>query len=247
MYLLLSGEGVTDIGGYKLGTDERHFEVGAMGVMVEQLINQYCLATYDYEPNLIAENNFTYVSKSELAQVVKNKNQKKGMILRGNKRGKETGYFFKNAKALAIWAKQLQLERPNVPIIAILFRDKDGNASAGDSLWIEKYESMQNGFKSENYSLGVPMIPNTKSEAWLLCAVKNNYRNCQKLENIKGNDDSPNSLKSQLAKVLGYEQTATALANLVNNRQVDVSLIDMPSFNQFRNDLEEAVELAHKH
>jgi len=43
---------------------------------------------------------------------------------------------------------------------------------------------------------GVAMIPKPKSEAWLLCALKNKpYESCEKLEDRSGNDDSPNSLK----------------------------------------------------
>lgn len=61
---------------------------------------------------------------------------------------------------------------------------------------------MINGFVVESYEFGVAMIPNTKSEAWLLCVVKNNYQHCDNLEGIKGNDDSTNSLKTQLASAL---------------------------------------------
>ncbi len=247
MYLLLSGEGSTDIGSYKLGDEGKYFEAGPMGVMIEQIINQYCFDKFSYEPSLIESNFISYISKPELAELIPKKNQKKGLTLPGVNKNKETGYFFKNAKCLALKAKQLSSENSNIPVIGILFRDKDGNSSSGNELWIDKYNSIKKGFKSEDYIFGVPMIPNAKSEAWLLCAVKNKYQYCNNLENIKGNDDSPNSLKSQLASALDGKTSAIELAELVKDKTVDVERIDMNSFNQFRQDLQHAVKLALKH
>jgi len=63
------------------------------------------------------------------------------------------------------------------------------------------------GFKIEKFDRGVAMIPKPKSEAWLLCALRNKaYENCQKLEDRSGNDDSPNSLKKEL-DALGIENS----------------------------------------
>lgn len=51
-------------------------------------------------------------------------------------------------------------------------------------MWTDKLESMKNGFKEADCILGVPMIPKPKSEAWLLCACKENaYQHCAALEN----------------------------------------------------------------
>jgi hypothetical protein len=71
--------------------------------------------------------------------------------------------------------------------------------------------SMLTGFEVEHISTGVPMIPKPKSEAWILCALRNNYQHCAKLEDESGNDRSPNPLKQQLEDYLGEPGTGRLL------------------------------------
>ena len=244
MYLLLSGEGVSDMGrceGSEI-CEPPSFQAGAMAIMVDQLVE----IAQGYEFSHLDNLRVIYVSESYLAEHNPKPKSARKMALPSKDIPQETRYYFQNARALAIIAKELS-QQINDIVIAVLFRDADGTASAGRGNWQDKYDSMNHGFTVEQYEFGVAMIPNTKSEAWLLCAVKNDYQHCDNLEGIKGNDDSPNSLKSQLATALNGKTSAIELAELVKDKAVDVERIDMNSFNQFRQDLQHAVKLALKH
>ena len=243
MYVLLSGEGVSDMGRCQVGEtcEPPLFRAGAMAIMVDQLVE----IAQGYEFSHLDNLRVIYVSESYLAEHNPKPKSARKMALPSKDIPQETRYYFQNARALAIIAKELS-QQINDIVIAVLFRDADGTASAGRGNWQNKYNSMKNGFAVESYDFGVPMIPNTKSEAWLLCAVKNDYQHCDNLEGIKGNDDSPNSLKSQLATALKGKTSAIELTELVKDKSVDVERIDMNSFNQFRQDLQHAVNLALK-
>lgn len=150
---------------------------------------------------------------------------------------KETGYFYRNARALALCAKDKEAELQD-EVVAILFRDSDGTASAGRGLWEDKRNSMVRGFQDEGLQRGVPMIPKPKSEAWVICAVKPDpYRGCSILESRSGNDDSPNSLKRELAEILNRLPSRLELCEMVNDGTIDIERIDMPSAAVFRDAL----------
>ena len=86
------------------------------------------------------------------------------------------------------------------------------------------------------------MIPKPKSEAWLICALKkNSYQCCEALEERSGNDNSPNSLKGELMKLLGEKIAPELLCEKVQGRAVDIDRIKMPSFKAFRDRLEEVI------
>ena len=85
------------------------------------------------------------------------------------------------------------------------------------------------------------MIPKPKSEAWVICAVKNKYSSCDALEDRSGNDDSPNSLKDELANHLGSLPNREELCQMVEDRVIDIQEIKMPSFIAFRERLEEVI------
>jgi len=160
------------------------------------------------------------------------------MLLPGRKREKETTYYFNNARALSRIAREQEAQLRD-EVVAVLFRDADGTASAGRGTWEAKRTSMEYGFAEERFSRGVPMIPKPKSEAWLLCALKEDpYLNCEALEDRSGNDASPNSLKADLEKVLGERPTAEILCQKLRDRVVDIDRICMPSFKAFRERLE---------
>jgi len=89
------------------------------------------------------------------------------------------------------------------------------------------------------------MIPKPKSEAWLLCAVKDNpYQHCHILENESGNDKGPNPLKQQLSDALQADASTEQLNDMVKGHQIDVHRIDMPSFNAFKDNLRQVVKSA---
>ncbi|EDX77979.1 hypothetical protein MC7420_7717 [Coleofasciculus chthonoplastes PCC 7420] len=87
------------------------------------------------------------------------------------------------------------------------------------------------------------MIPKPKSEAWVLCALRERYQNCQRLENESGNDDSPNSLKKQLEEHLGKPATRELLNDKIDQGNLDISqIIDMPSLKAFKDRLDEVLD-----
>lgn len=243
MYLLLSGEGPGDIGVCNPSADScnrNDFSEGPMALIIDQLVE----TLLGYEMSHLETERVSYVSK---AYLVENKLPaiKKSMALKGKKRPAETKYYFENARVLATTAKAKSIEVGD-KVVAILFRDSDGTASAGRGNWADKRQSMIEGFRAVTFELGVPMVPKPKSEAWLLCATKvNPYQHCASLENESGNDDSGRlSLKDQLSNLLGENSDKVNLNQLVTDRIIDVQQIDMPSFNTFKVDLKRAVNLA---
>lgn len=239
MYLLLSGEGVGDLGRCNLGLDAcvdgEHFQPGPLSWMIDRLVESF----QGYEFSHLDYGRAGFVSESYLALNKPRPRQK--IRLPGPDTPKETHYYYANARALAQAALRLSAEKQD-NVIAVLFRDADGTATAGRGDWRAKRASIIRGFADEAYEYGVAMLPKPKSEAWLLCAVKTTpYQHCPQLEDESGNDDSPNSLKKQLAAALSGNDQAEAIADMIKNRGIDVERIDMPSFNVFKEDLRAAV------
>jgi hypothetical protein len=238
MFFLLSGEGVTDMGAGKKHTgvcEGDDFLVGPMAIIVAQAVEP------SYGFSILDVGCCGYVSEAYVAERAGElKAARKGMRLPGKKRAKETRYFFNNARILLRIAREEEKTRKD-EVVAILFRDSDGTASAGRGLWEEKRQSMLDGFDEEEFLKGVPMIPKPKSEAWLICALKKHpYQNCQALEDRSGNDNSPNSLKGELAEILAEEVTPDLLCERVRNN-VNIDKIKMPSFKAFRDRLDEVI------
>lgn len=240
MYLLLSGEGVGDMGSCRLGGSCEHqdFEEGPMAIITDQL-----LGLFHYDVSHLDSGLVGFVSEKHLA-ANKLPAKRRAMSLPGKKRPPETQYFYENARALAALAKTRSVQ-VKAPVIAVLFRDADGTASAGRGNWQHKRASMIAGFEAEDFALGVAMMPKPKSEAWLLCATQqNSYQHCARLEDESGNDASPHSLKKQLAAVLDGADSRADINCLLRDKTIDVTRIDMPSFNVFKDDLKRAVERA---
>ena len=242
MYLLLSGEDPGDIGAcYPTADscDRPTFAEGPMAIIVDQLVEFF----QGYEMSHLETERISFVSEAFLA-ANKQAPKRKAMSLKGKKRPPETKYYFENARAIAAAAKA-KCEEVNDQVVAVLFRDSDGTASAGRGNWHDKRNSMIAGFKAEAFALGVAMMPKPKSEAWLLCATKQHpYQHCAALEEESGNDRAENSLKEQLGASLGGNTSVNAINALVNTGTIDASQIDMPSFNHFKADLQHAVALA---
>jgi hypothetical protein len=240
MYFLLSGEGPSDIGVCARGGDEcegEEFLHGPMAMVIDHIVN----ARHRYSP--LDARCCGFVSERALsARASEVKAAKKELRLPGKKRGKETRYSFNNARLLARIAGEKGREKQD-EIVAILFRDSDGTASAGRGHWAEKRQSMLDGFAEEDFHRGVPMIPKPKSEAWLLCALKKDpYQACDSLEDRSGNDHSPQSLKRELRSILGEEvPVIEAIQSLIEEGTIDLGRIAMPSFQAFRSRLEEVI------
>jgi hypothetical protein len=238
VFFLFSGEGPTDIGYGKLSgieiNEAANFLYGPMTKIVEKIVEEkLCYSILDTgQCGFVSESVLTSRQKKS-----KLKPTKKGMILPGRKRKKETGYFYNNARIFAQIALEIEKAR-KINVVAILFRDSDGTASACRGMWDAKVKSMSDGFNDEGFLRGVPMIPKPKSEAWLICACQNTpYQNCAAIEEYSGNDASPNSVKRKLANIFaGRTLDREELCTIVEN-QFDISRITMSSFLKFHNTL----------
>ncbi|CAN1210795.1 hypothetical protein TUMEXPCC7403_11395 [Tumidithrix helvetica PCC 7403] len=226
MFLLLSGEGPTDI-----GTQDN--EIGPMTKFVDSWITRR--SNYSLLDCVL----YSVVTEKTLVETAK---AIKPLSRKGKKQEIETRYFYKNARALAILSKNKSNEL-NVPVIPVLFRDADGKANSGRGEWADKRQSMLDGFEAEAVLNGVPMIPKPKSEAWVLCALRENYQNCTKLENESGNDKSPNALKDQLNEYLDEEATRVLLNDKIDCGKLDIrKILDMPSLTAFKDRLDEVLD-----
>lgn len=244
MYLLLSGEGSSDIGICNPSSghcDGQTFQEGPMAIIVDQLVEVY----QGYEMSHLDSERVSYVSESYLA-AHKQPPMRRAMALKGRKRPAETKYYFENARALASAAKA-KSKAIDDKVVAVLFRDSDGTASAGRGNWQDKRNSMIEGFNAAAYELGVAMVPKPKSEAWLLCATKENaYQHCEILERESGNDHSVSPLKYQLFMSLDGDSGIESLNQRLKDKAIDIAQIDMPSFNIFKEDLRIVVALANR-
>ncbi|WP_022954805.1 hypothetical protein [Leucothrix mucor] len=240
MYLLLSGEGSGDMGAcYPTNDrcDRDGFAEGPMAIIVDQLVEHF----QGFDMSHLEAERVSFVSEKYLADN-KAPASRKAMALKGKKKPEETKYYYENARALATVAKAKSLEVDD-QVVAVLFRDADGTASAGRGNWTNKHQSMQQGFSAEAFDFGVAMIPKPKSEAWLLCATKENpYQHCDRLENESGNDSAESSLKDQLATALSERTSGEQINELLRDGSINVFRIDMNSFNGFKGDLENVVK-----
>jgi hypothetical protein len=218
MHLLLSGEGNSDLGLFCQYKNE--FIAGSMYYLVDKIIEQ----KYDFSYYAAKDDLITFIPKVELTKLTK-----RLPPYTGKKGLKGTVYFTNNAIALAKIAK-LKSTELNEEVIAILFRDSDGTNSTIKAMWEEKLNSIEMGFKIENFMYGIAMIPKPKSEAWLICALKNNYENCSDLENRSGNDKSVNNLKDELES-LGISNDK--INTMIKDGRIEFDKIDMPSFKYF--------------
>lgn len=245
MIVVLSGEGPTDLGRCKNAQgrcEDVDFQIGPMTVLLDQMLE----VRLEYSPRTIPSG-YRYISEAELvAQAQFRKQAHRQVSLVGKKRSHETRYFYINAWMLADIAQHIETENEDQSI-AVLFRDCDGTRSTAKGLWEAKWQSMVDGFKRVEFNRGVPMLPKPKSEAWLLCAAKYELHNCAKLEDISGNDDSPNSAKDQLDSVFGSHKSAEELCEWLEMNPIDVAKAEsMPSFQTFKTELDRAVgELLH--
>jgi hypothetical protein len=219
MFLILSGEGASDIG-------TKNDEIGPMTKLVDRWIDR------QIGYSLIECSFYSIIPKKQLTETAKGI---KPRSMKGKKQESETRYFYKNAQALALLAQLKGKELGgDLPLLLVLFRDADGTASAERGEWKDKWKSMLKGFEAGQVSTGVPMIPKPKSEAWVLCALRNNYQNCGKLEAESGKNDSPNSLKQQLEECLGEPGSRMLLNDKIDAGAIDLNQItDIAILNQY--------------
>ncbi|WP_308920337.1 hypothetical protein [Janthinobacterium sp. J1-1] len=238
MILVLSGEGPSDLGictNAQGRCSDDDFQAGPITVLLEQLIELKIGYTLADIPGAIQ-----LIGKAHLVDLAaERKANKRNMVLPGKKHDAETGYFHLNAMTLGKACLNLEEETKD-KTLAVLFRDHDKMRSDPPALWHQKWKSMLDGFHRAQFPRGVPMLPNPKSEAWLLCAAKKQpFQHCAKLEDVPGNDNAPNSAKEQLARALGGEKSAAELAEWMRDIEFDAKGASaMPSFAAFHDRLQ---------
>src|SRR5437016_3159776 len=105
MYFLFSGEGPTDFGvgeGDTVPCEGESYKHGPMAVVVDQAV------AHNWKYSLLESGQFGFVPKHSLierASELKNVNRK-SFSLPGKKKPREMAYFFENARALALIAKE---------------------------------------------------------------------------------------------------------------------------------------------
>lgn len=235
MLLLVSGEGPTDLGSMQPQAQGMGFQAGPMTVLID------CLLERILGYSALAFESIQFVPKPELVHGER-KNAGRQLRARGKRQPKESIFYFENARRLALMAEKKSQEL-NRPVIPVLFRDADGTQSSGRGEWKAKWKSMEDGFVAGGSVVGVPMLPQPKSEAWLLCACRTPiYQHCERLEHESGNDAAPNALKQQLDEARAGATSGAELVEAITDGVIDPHRIDMPSFNEFKKRLTEVVD-----
>ncbi|BDY14021.1 hypothetical protein [Hydrogenimonas cancrithermarum] len=216
MQIAVRGEGPTDMGRNNGGV----FQEGPMVTIIRNLACYHNLIEWCFGGVKEGVVTFKLIEKGEIEN---SKEERKKMVVRGAKeRGMLTKKFFRHAEAFASIAKMMEAD------MAIFFTDADKES------WEERYRSIKEGLKLGGFEkTGVPMVPNKISEAWLLCC-DNPAQNCVKLESLPTGDESHPKNPKRMIKDMGKDPYQIA-------SECDPNLIDMPSFNRFRDDFTDAV------
>ena len=244
VFFLLSGEGPSDMGtcgngaGFcRLGTQDDGFQLGPMALLVDILAER----KLGYSPKEYMAMGF--VSESEIAR----EKRKRPRLFMSLPKSEEKGALYHKVYAGLLGGIALEMAaKEKIAVVPVFFRDCDGSRSSPSNEWERKKLSIAKGFKQANCPTGVAMVPKPKSECWILCAVqKPPYRNCAALEDLSGNDASPErSLKKLLEQALGKKANAAVQSDLIKRGKVDPARIDMPSFNAFKSDFDHALDVA---
>lgn len=223
MYLVVSGEGETDIG-------KSNEAIGPLSKLIDKFIEPYT------QYSLLDAGMLEVVHETEITRISRDRSIIKPLSRRGKKTQHETREFYSAARALAHVAKNADVQ----PSLAVLFHDSDSNKWPN---YETKRLSMEHGFIAQEFENGVPFVAQPKSEAWLLCALKNGYQHCAALEERSGNDDSPRSLKAELEAHLGEPATREKLNELVDDGLIDLAQItDMTSMKDFQKSMKATLE-----
>lgn len=231
--ILVTGEGSSDMGGSNNGqsiSTGEFYNLGPMALLAVRLLQKIIPDWNEDNIDFQSPNNWmTCISGSELARQAKGVRKhrpstklKKGFVEHANRSTTMAGYAKDNEHQLAFY-----------------FHDTD--KCDFDDL----HQSIMLGFNGIEGVHGIPMIPKPTSEAWLICGQKQDpYAHCTALETeLSGNDaaSDDNAPKKVLARLIGQEATTEQQYEMVTG--IDVTRINMPSYNQFKTDLTNAIEV----
>lgn len=242
MFFLFSGEGPTDLGTGDNNNEineGQHFRPGPLVYVVDQLVEE----KHRYSP--MECNTVGFVTKAMLTSWAKNLSSRKKISLPGPGEPKETRFFYKNARAMAQIARSYSRDKKD-DVVAVLFRDAD-DCDRGN--WEAKRQSMLHGFKEkedgdEGFDRGVPMIPKSVSEAWMLCGLykqRDSHRDCHFLENKTYGSGDQHQLKDRLETELRKKPDQETLNEKVKSKEINFDLVDLDSYVKFKTRLHEAI------
>jgi len=230
--ILVTGEGSSDIGGSNNGhsiSSGASYNLGPMALLAVRILQKIIPDWNEDNIDFQSPNNWmTCISGNELARQAKGVRKhrpstklRKGFVEHANRATTMAGYAKDNGHQLAFY-----------------FHDTD------KCNFDDLHQSIMLGFNGAEGVHGIPMIPKPTSEAWLICGQKQDpYAHCTALETeLSGNDaaSDENAPKKVLARLLGQEATTEQQYEMVTG--IDITRIDMPSYNQFKTDLTTAIE-----
>ena len=230
--ILVTGEGSSDMGGSNNGqpiSTGEFYNLGPMALLAVRLLQKIIPDWNEDNIDFQSPNNWmTCISGNELARQAKGVRKhrpstklKKGFVEHANRATTMAGYAKDNGHQLAFY-----------------FHDTDKFD------FDDFHQSIMLGFNGIDGVHGIPMIPKPTSEAWFICGRKQDpYAHCTALETeLSGNDaaSNENAPKKVLARFLGQEATTEQQYEMVTG--IDITRIDMPSYNQFKTDLTKAIE-----
>ncbi len=230
--ILVTGEGSSDMGGSNNGqpiSTGEFYNLGPMALLAVRLLQKIIPDWNEDNIDFQSPNNWmTCISGNELARQAKGVRKhrpstklKKGFVEHANRATTMAGYAKDNGHQLAFY-----------------FHDNDKFD------FDDFHQSIMLGFNGIDGVHGIPMLPKPTSEAWFICGRKQDpYAHCTALETeLSGNDaaSNENAPKKVLARFLGQEATTEQQYEMVTG--IDITRIDMPSYNQFKTDLTKAIE-----
>jgi len=225
---ILCGEGPTDL--YYNEIDQKQ---GPLKDGVDKLLDFF----WDRRNYL----QFKQVSRTEISLSDKGKPEKKTSIVRGAKNKFPNHHFIAaSAKCLAQKAEETAMENDEPHKWGVIyFHDLDANTKASvDEIYNASMKAMNDGFDSASFTHGVPMIPKTRSESWLLCLLDS--KGCAGVnyfEDLPMSDKSPNSGKKVLATLLKVPEDESYSCIEEKRDTFDWTSLQAPSFLVFRNRL----------
>lgn len=236
----VTGEGASDIGKLRYGeTSPFIFEKGFMCAIIEALIRR--MSNGSIEPR------FAFLSESELTQnkKVQPRNRRRFISNRLSNVFVETPKYpelYYRAETFSQWASGYQAT------LAILFTDADGTRRETRGQAEDKEKSILLGFKNAKWEIkGIPMVPQPKSEAWLLAYYQKDkkgkripYLNCERFELLSGNDDAKPQNNAKMLLDTYISQDEISYEELLT---VEWHRVSMPSLNRFRERLRVALSL----
>lgn len=241
--IVITGEGITDMGACKNGQpicSGEQLNAGPIARLLFKLI-QHHLPDWNID-NLELENPATHMTLIDGADLKARSKAKKNGLIRPSK-AVQRGMVehARRAQVLADYALENDYQ------MATYFHDTDGTRSQLADM-PDRQEvitlAIKAGFRAAQFEKrGLALVPKPTSEAWLICGAKEMpYQNCDSLEReLSGNDSSPDrSPKMKLGELIGNpDYSRSDLHELVE--QIDVTQINMPSFNSLREQVQIAI------